>query len=80
MPGMMPSLLGAIAASSQLRVVPSSQPGALDLYPPTRQGRFSVRLDHFRFSRPVRRFGLRYAAYEQFATNRSGPVLFYVRA
>jgi len=57
--------------------IPTSQPGALQLYPPTKLARFSVALDHFRFRRGEHRFGLRYATYESFAPNRTAPVLFY---
>ena len=54
------------------------QPGAIDLYPPSHKGTFSVLLDHFRFVEPVLSFSLRYAAYTAFASNRStAPVLFY---
>lgn len=54
------------------------QPGAIDLYPPTKQGHFSVLIDHYRFARSAPRFDLRYAAYERFARNAStAPVLFY---
>lgn len=51
--------------------------GALDAYPPTRTGRVSVPLDHFRYSTSASYFHLRYAAYEAFATHPTSPVLFY---
>ena len=72
-------MLQLLALAAIVGVTPTSQPGALDLYPPTKQGHFTVRVDHFRFALPVKRFGLRFAAYEKFAQKSSGPVLFYVR-
>ena len=51
------------------------QPGALDVYPPTKTGTFTVPLDHYRFV-PQPTFKIRYASYDAFAASRA-PVLFY---
>lgn len=56
---------------------PTAQPGALERYPPTLTGRFTVALDHFRFSLPAKTFGLRYFGYGAFANGPEAPVLFY---
>ena len=63
----------------QLAAPPTvEQPGALDLYPPSRIGSFAVPRDHFRYdassSTP---FGLKYLLYDGFAANATAPVLFY---
>jgi len=71
----------AAAAAAAAAVVPptSEQPGALDLYPPSRVGWFSVPLDHFRYdaasSAPFR---LKYLVHDGFAgSDPAAPVLFY---
>ena len=55
-----------------------TQPGAIDVYPPTLTGRYTVPIDHYRYLLPARTFSLRYAAYESFAAGKKeAPVLFY---
>ena len=56
---------------------PATQPSALDVYPPTIRGRFNVTVDHFRYTEPTTRFGLRYFAYTAFAKEPNAPVLFF---
>jgi len=53
----------------------AEQPGALQLYPPSR-GRFAVPRDHFRFTSAAQ-FDLTYLSYDAFARNARSPVLFY---
>ena len=50
---------------------------ALLAYPPTRTGTFETPIDHFRFALPAKTFGLRYALYDKFASQRTAPILLY---
>jgi hypothetical protein len=58
------------------------QAGALDLYPPTKDGQFNVDLDHFRYD-STRQFPLRYLAYDRFVATSivgvasSAPIFLY---
>ncbi len=49
----------------------------LSLYPPTSSGTFNVTLDHFQYSAPAERLGLRFLSYSAFANSSTAPVLFY---
>ena len=57
----------------------SQQPGALDLYPPSRTGWFEVPRDHFRYDvSGSTTFAMKYLVYDGFAAhNTTAPVLCY---
>ena len=57
----------------------SEQPGALDLYPPSRTGWFEVPRDHFRYDvSGSTTFAMKYLVYDGFAAhNTTAPVLCY---
>ena len=66
------------AALALVALARATQPGALDLYPPTSRGRFeNVPVDHFTFTQPVATFSLRYLAHDALARGAAAPVLMY---